>query len=261
MVDGVAEVGVAGAAVAREVLRGDGHAGRVQPVGEGAGHLGHHGRVGAEAAVADHAAGRAVVEVDHGREHPVDVDRAGQLAHLHPELLGLLGAQPRQRAGRVHRLVEGAHRRDAAAFVVDGHEQVLAEASAEAGDELGRLLLVLDVLVAEHHPTDARADQPVDERVRRVGDPGQPHHEHQARPGPPAMPGCTRAIGSASGANVVSVAASGGVGGIEHHEPADSGQQAHRQQRDRPPGPGRPRRSTGQVLRYVRPRITHCPQG
>ena len=81
---------------------------------------------------------RAVVEVDDGREHPVDVDRAGQLAHLHAELLGLLGAEPRQRAGRVHRLVEGAHRGDAAAFVVDGHEQVLAEAGAEAGDEARR---------------------------------------------------------------------------------------------------------------------------
>ena len=53
------------------------------------------------------------------------------------------------------------------------------EPGPQPGDELGGLLLVVDVLVAEHHAADAGGDEPVDERVGRLGDPGQADHQHE----------------------------------------------------------------------------------
>ncbi len=256
MVDGVAEVRIAVAAVAREVLRGHGHARRVQarrrrrrpsrppPAGR-------HRSSGRRSR---RSAGPSSRSTTGANTQSTPIER-GQLAQLHPERPrpprrpaapggGPSAPTGRGRPSRVTRPPSSS----------TATSRCSPRRARRPATRLGRLLLVLDVLVAEHHPADARADQPVDERVVGVGDPGQPDHEHQAGPVLQRGPGAHVDRARRRAPSVVSVRRLGrGRRRSSTTTPPTPTSRPSGEQRDRPPGPGRPRGATGQVLRYVAP--------
>ena len=160
-----ARVGIAVAAVAREVLRGGRHPGLVEPVGEGGGVGGHLGGLFAEGAIPDDVTRRPAVEVCHRRQHPVDAHGGGEPTQLEPGVVGGVGAALTEAARRAEVLPQGTHRRHSAALVVHGHEEVVAEAGAQAGHEGLHLRLAHDVVVARA----SRPQRPPRRRRRRAG--------------------------------------------------------------------------------------------
>ncbi len=182
VVDGTAQVRVAIAAVAREVLGGHGDPFRPQALGERGRGQGHGVGVLTEGAVPDHAGSWAAVEVDDRREHPVDVHRRRQLAQLLPGDERRLRTALAEPTSRDDRLAQLAHRRHAPALIVDRHQKVFAEPGPQAGDQIPCLSLADDVLVAEHDAAHAGRRQAVHKRIVGIGHSRQSHDEHQ--PGP-----------------------------------------------------------------------------
>ena len=148
---------------------------------ERAGRRGHVVGVAAERAVADDARRRPVVEVGHRREHPVDVDGRRQLAELLAGLLGGVLAAPGPGAGpRPTDCSSSPMELTRPPSSSTATSRSAPSRSRRPADQLLGLLLVGDVLVAQHHAADADVDQPSTSGSSAVVTPGQADDQHQA---------------------------------------------------------------------------------
>ena len=241
VVDRLAEVRITRSAVAGEVLHRHGHARRAQPVGEGAGQLAHLGRVGAEAAIADHARapGRR-----RGRPPARTPSRRRSSAASSP--ISVAKPRPPRRPSRPSVRAERTGWSSAPIAVTRPPSSSMATSrcspSRARSPSTSSIACSSSTMFSSRSitPPTPAVDQLVDQRVGRLGDAGQADDEHEAR--------AVFERGSGAHRDLVGVGAPRvGVGGrlaaasprVEHDEATDPDEQAHRQQRQRPAGSGR----------------------
>lgn len=141
-------------AVAGKVLDAAGHAFGLRALQPGQRQPRHAVGVGAEAAFGDHRVGGVAVDVEHGREVPVQAQVAQAAGHGGAHAArqhGVVHSAQRHRTRRL-RQAGGAHHR--AAFLVHRDQCLRAQRTAQVGHQRADLVLGAQVLAEQAHRAD-----------------------------------------------------------------------------------------------------------